>query len=86
MQWDNVCKGLYAAAASYQDFLLPASSLFGEEYLPTVAVVAGKGSPSEDAFSKSTPWAKNKKAQKNFLNQSLKNHHKKRQPASFMAP
>ena len=39
----------------------------GEEYLPTVAVVAGKGSPSEDAFSKSTPWAKKQESSKKFL-------------------
>ena len=55
-------------AASYQDFLSSSTiiCILGEEYLPTVAVVAGKGSPSEDAqvSQQEHPMGKNKKAQK----------------------
>lgn len=75
-------------AASYQDFLSSSTiiSILGEEYLPTVFVVAGKGSPSEDAqvSQQEHPMGKKQESSKNLLNQSLKNHHKKRQPARFM--
>ena len=68
-QWDTVCKGLCTTAVSYQDFLLPPSSLFGERISPHSACCGWKrfslrGSPS---FQQEHPVGKKQESSKNFL-------------------
>ena len=62
--------------ASYQDFRSSSTiiSILGGEHLPTVAVTAGKGTPSEEAqvSQQEQPMGKTQENSKNLLNQDLK--------------